>query len=100
MYSYMYRPSTPNKLLNEYCYCTSCRSDLSTVRSAWDVERKQFMSQIASLEEKLTEVERQSKESSVQKKEERAGLRMGVESPLDPVQEEDGYYSEWRAGEV
>ena len=91
---------TLNKLLNEYCYCTSCRSDLSTVRSAWDVERVQLLSQIASLEEKLTEVERQSKEGSVQKKEERAGLRMGVESPLDPVQEEDGYYSEWRAGEV
>ena len=65
------------------------------MRSAWDVERKQFLSQISSLKEKLVGVERQSKESDVQKRvEEGAGLRMGRESPLDPVQEEDGYYSE------
>lgn len=69
------------------------------MRSAWDAERKQFLSQTASLKEKLGDEVRQTKEVDVQKREEEAaGLRMGRESPLD--QEEDGYYSEWAGEEV
>lgn len=45
-------------------------------------------------------MERQSKEVEAQKREEGAGLRMDGESPLDPVQEEDGYYSELVEEEV
>ena len=58
------------------------------------------MTQIAHLKEKVDNMEQQSKEGEVQKREEGAGLRMDGESPLDPVQEEDGYYSELVGEEV